>query len=492
MYKPSLVKYILDNQDNLTVQNFIMRDEKVKKIPGMNRYNTTALLKPIVGATRYYGIDPLGVLHKYAFVYSNGDIYMGDDSAQTLTPVKTGLVKDCWPEFPIIQVAQQSRMYVCNGYDHPVYYEGDALGTFQNSSLDYRPVNSVEKDQRLFFFERRGSKLWYSYADNPESVEGYVPVGNEKDSYIQNIFKLGDFVFIFKTDSIHVLRGNTHSTYRAEIVIPFMGMYSQRAGCVVNTAIVFVSLQDKEVYEFNGYNVRRLSGEQRIFSFAEEADLTRPDETCCVWDRRNNLFRLGFKGFTSLVAHSTDEAIFPTDEMGSDGFPKWVRSYGAKISCYSMWCQQGENTLVTGRSDTGLLMYHNRGQNWDNEAMECILRTDNIVLKDGYNTLWNSLFIKGKPSTSTITIRTYLNDRNSEGTKSSQTISQTGEEGTLAGITYKTQDTFNNWIPLLTGYSYGETLSIEIYDATVNKEIEIEWIQLRATLKSLVRNSLVG
>ena len=494
--------YELDNQANTTVQNYIMRSLKdnpsVTKIGGTHRYNHTALADPITWTTRYYGRKPDGTFVKKAFAYSGDKIYMGDDVAGTLSSVKTGLSEVGNPESVIIQVAGNSRMYVFNGYDTPVYYEGDDAGTFYDSSITYKFVQGVIKDDRLWAFERNSSILYFSRALYPENFSttygGAITVGNAKDSFIRRLVIMGDYLYIFKNDSIWVLSGNTQNTYSISEIIPDTGLLAQKAFAMVGNTGVFVSQQDKQVYSFNGsVNLQPLSGKLTNFNLANRIDITKIDDIVCGWDRDQNLLRISFKAMEAAEAYNNHEAIYPTDDIGADGVPKWSETYGAKISCYSMWAEQGDHTLVTGRIDTGLLHYHNRGHNWDDEPIETILRTDDIVIKPGFKTQFNGIFIKGTPSTSTVGIRTYLNSRiTGEGTRSSQTISQVGEEGTLESITWKLQTFFNNYIPLLTGYNYGESLAIEIYDRTPDKEIQLQHIILDYTVRSRIRNALVG
>lgn len=489
------IELLLDNPDNEFVQNMIMRDELVSKVPGTDRLNQTPLDSKIRWTSKYYGIKANKTFIKKLFCASSGKIYVANEVDKVLTEVRKGLSRKGNPESVVLQVAGNSREYFLNGYDVPYYYEGNDKGTWTKSTITYRFVQGVEHDRRLFAFERNSSILHFSRAGYPEDYTatygGSLTVGNAKDSIIRRILKLGDYIYVFKSNAIYRVLGNTQSTYRVEVVCPYMGLLAQKGACVVNGVIVFVSQQDKEVYEFNTSPVpRQLSGDTFYFSFLEEADPTKYDDIDCVWDRRNNLFRLTYNNKAVDEAHQTNEVCFPSDDIGSDGQPKWFDTYGASISCYCMADRQGDNELITGRSDTGVLMYHNRSQNWDNSAMECILRTDNIPGKEGFNTQFDSIFIKGTPSNGTITLRTYLNDRHS--TRTSQSISDLGERRTVGSLSMSEQDTFNNWSPLLTGYNFGETLKIEFYDNTLNKPLELEKIILDVTVRDEVMSELVG
>ncbi len=487
----------LDNQDNDYVQNFIMRDKLTTKVPGTNRYNHEYLVNKINWVERFYGLNADGSKVKRTLCHSNGIIYLGDDVAGAFTSIKTGLTKNTLPESVIIQVAQQSRLYFFNGYDTPIHYNGNAAGTFNPSAITYKFQGGVSKDQRLWGFERNSSKMWYSPSGEPEDIAdyGFVTCGNEKDSFIRNAVVLGNYVYVFKNDSIWVIRGNTSATYRPEELVPNTGLLAQRAVARVGSAIVFVSQQDKQIYEYGGsWKITPLTGIKMNYDFSSLIDYTQTDVMCCIWDRINSLFRVSYKAIEVDENYANYELIAPTDDIGKDKQWKWTNTYGARISCYSMWDRQGDATLVTGRSDTGAIMYHNRGSDWDVEPMETILRTDDITGKDGWNTLFQNIFLKGTPSNGTITMRSYLNSRmTGESTRSSQTFDDTGESETAIGeIEFRTQVDFNDYNPLLTGYNYGERIAFEFYDNTKGKEVELEFIIIEYMVKSKVKNKLVG
>ena len=67
-----------------------------------------------------------------------------------------------------------------------------------------------------------------------------------------------------------------------------------------------------------------------------------------------------------------------------------------------------------------------------------------------------------------------------------------GEQKTLGQIKISTQDSFNNWIPTLTGYDLGESISVEIFDNTKDKDIEIEDIIVDYEVRDEIRSSIVG
>jgi len=488
---------IPDTPLNRKVLNFYLKDNKAYKVPGTDKYNISAIPNPINWATRYYGLTPDGTFTKKAFCHSNGSIYVGSDTGQSLTEVETGLSEKGNPESVTMQVAGRSRMYFFNGYDTPRHYEGNVDGKFTESGLSYKFVQGIVHNERLWAFERNSSRLYYSRVGDPENFTstygGNLLIGNEVDSYIRRIIKLGEYIYVFKNNGIFRIEGNTQSTYSPVEVVPNKGLIAQKAVCKVRNALVFVCQQDREIYQFGGneYSLEILTPTR--YPFSDKVDSTSTDTMCCIEDTRNKFFRLSYKNKEADVVVNNHEVGFYTAETGSDGKPKWFETKGARIGCYSMWDRQGDFTLVTGCSDVGRLMYHNRSSNWDDEPMVCKLRLDKFIPKDGYNAQFDGIFIKGSPSSGTFTLRTYLNERlETNSTSSSQTIDDKGETTAIGSINLPTQERFYNYIPLLTGYNYGENIGIEIYDNTADKEIMIEEIVVYYTVRSKMANNLIG
>ena len=484
-----------DSVRNHTIQNFKMLDKKIFKIPGTDRYNDTALENKVRWETRYYGIRADGSTIKRAFVSIDDKIYMGSDVDKTLTEVYSGLSQKGIPDEVTMQVAGNSRMYFFNGNDTPIYYEGNDGGVFQTSTIEYKFAGGLVHDQRLWAFEEGSSRLYFSRVNRPENFTatygGNLLIGNEKDSVIRQVLKLGRNIYVFKNNGIFRIEGTTQTTYHPVEVVPNIGVVSQKGACHVQSAIVFASQQDKEVYQFNGSpTLQRLT--HHLFSFSDRLDETKSSDICCVEDTRNKLFRLAYKHKNADTPYNNNEICFSTEETDS-GVPKWFDTVGARISCYDMWDREGDHTLTTGRSDTGLLMYHNRGYDWDDVAMRCIARTDIITPKKGYNSLFDAVFVKGLPSIGTFTLNTYLNSRiRIDGTKDTHSINDVGETTGIEDLTMSVQHKFNNYQPLLTGYNLGESISLEIYDETLTKEIMIENMVLFYTQRDRVLNNLVG
>lgn len=489
---------IADGQCSV-LQNLIPSLGKIYKFPGTQRYTPTPLINPITWAERYYGIKADGSFVKKTFCFSNGIIYAVDDVTGALTSVQEGFNTNVRPESVVIQVAENSLMFFFTGEDVPYYYDGNGANQWYKSSITYKFQQGVCWLDRLWAFEKNASTLYYSKTLFPENLTdttdaGSIIIGNDKDSFSRRIVLLGDTLFIFKNNGIYYIEGRTPSTFAARLVTDKYGLAAKRGITKVLSALAFVNEFDKEVYSFGGTetSIKLLS---REVEFSKLADHTKIENICCV--EHKNLFRLSYQPSyaASDSLYNSDEICYPTQEINSRKQPKWCISHGANIGCYSVWDRQGDkNELVTGRSDTGLLMYHYRGHNWDNTAMEIRIRTKDKVYFEGRNCRFNYFIIDGSPQQDkTITLRWYLNSRLYGYTKvGSNTTLLDGEEQTIAAMNFTTQARFNKRIVPSIVYAKSNSLSLEVEDSTLNADFELYSIIVDYEISHIIRTSLVG
>ena len=492
-----------DNADFRKLQNFISRHKQVEAFPGSQRYNTTALSKPPTWATRYYGITASGERVKKAFCFSDGAIYAGNDVTGALTSVQSGFsTKNPQPDSITLQVGDRSRLYFFSGNDIPYYHDGDAGNTWYKSGMlksdgtSYKPVQGEEHLQRLFTFEANSSDLLYSKTADYENLTdssdaGLIVIRKIEDSVIRRVVLLGDYLFIFKSDSIHVLEGRTPTTFRMTMITDKFGLAGKNAIYKVGTAYVFVNSHDNEVYSFGGteQSIKLMS---RKLGFAKILNHTKTDRICMT--EHDNLCRISFWHREQLPGnmYNSFEAVFPTDEMGQEG-PKWCLSKGANISCYSRWDEQGEDTLVTGRSDVGCLMYHYRGHNWDTTPMEYQMRLADSVADEGMNVRVDDIWIDGDPQqTKECFLRLYLDARFEDSIYSDQEVSMDTETRQIAVMSFPITNMFKTWIKPLSAYSKGNSVAPEIYGKVDELNLVIRSIKIRYHIVDKVRSYLVG
>ena len=401
----------------------------------------------------------------------------------TLRSVLDNLTTDLWPESMTIQVAGVSRMYFMNGEDTLHYYEGASDGSWTESAITYKFQQGVEWLERLWAFEADDSTLYFSKPYDPEnftdsSYAGSIVIGNAKDSVIRRIELLGEYLFIFKNTGIYVIYGRTPATFQVRQVTDKFGLAAQRGLCKVpGYGIVFVNEFDKEIYSFGGTegSIRKISLE---LEFQSLIDMTKLENICCIV--HNDLFRLSFQHFeaTSDSQYNSHEAIFPIYEQNSRGLPKWTTTKGANINCYSIWNRQGDrNLLVTGRSDTGLLMRHGLSDNWDNTAMELIMRTKEITPVVGYNSRFTDILLDGVPiGDKTVTFRYYLDT--STGPRGETEYDLLGAQQAYELIEIPTYLRFGERIVPVSDKSKGMGISCEIYDNQLDTKVTLYSIKI--------------
>ena len=72
------------------LQNYIVRNNKIRKVGGTVAYNSTALSTPITWCKRSYHKLGDGSFANRTLCFSNGIFYYGDDVAGTLTEAQKG------------------------------------------------------------------------------------------------------------------------------------------------------------------------------------------------------------------------------------------------------------------------------------------------------------------------------------------------------------------------------------------------------------------
>jgi len=457
------------------LENFIARYDKLASAPGTDRYNGSPLSNPVTWLYRYYGSKADGTKFKKLFCSAGTGIYLGDDVAGTLTRKKGGLTTDVIPESLQMQVGGGSMLYFMNGEEYPYYYDGNDGGTWQKSSITKQYVQGLSWLGRFWAFEPNSGVIEYSNILYPESLAGTITIGRDKDSHIRRIMMLGDYIFVFKNDSIYYINGRTPDTFGYKLVTDKFGLAAQRGAAKVGSAIVFLNTVDWEWYVFGGTesSIKPYSTE---LDFSTLVNPTRIEQVCCA--EYDGLFRASFQLAEATLPsnYNNMEVGFPTTELNSKGMPKWFMTKGANISCYSTWTEQGEQELVTGRGDTGLVMYHYRGHDWDDNAMLYKMRTGDTGFEQ-YNVRFLQYWIDGLiEQGKDMDFRTYLDTRLAGSVYSEQDLSLSGETKQIGAISFPQQVRFNRRICPLIAYSKGNTLAFEIQGQSGNMALEINKI----------------
>jgi len=473
-----------------TLQNFICRDKKIKKVGGTNTYNTTALSHNIPWVKRSYHLIGDNTFVSRTFVFNNGTFYYGNDATGALTSCLTGFNALSIPLDFTFQVSGNSILYVFNGLDTPYYYDGNGSYQWYKSGLPADILAGAEHLDRAFFIKRNSSFLSYSETITPEEIEDEIIVGNDRDGVNLAIVRGADESFyVFKNNAIYQLYGRTPSTFQMRIVTDKYGLTSKRAICAVGGGFIFQNQFDKELYFFSGNESSIQPLTEQEVRLREIMNLTTDalDRSCMTV--HDGLFRFSFQSFDSEFDYNNAEIIYPITEPQPNGLPKWSYIKGSNVLSYSVWAQQGDkNELVTGRSDIGKIVYHNRGHDFDGNAIETKVRTAEIVGSDEHIMRFSGFYIKAKPSSATVssTFRYYLNGREAE--RGEHSLSMKGETRTIGNVYIQKGNIFNDRINPFVGYSRGTSISFEVQDYANGTDLELYSITFNAQKRRKIRN----
>jgi len=475
-----------------------VRDKRIKKIGGTEAYNITALAGAIPWVTRSYHKRGDGTFRKVKFCFSDGAIYYGDDVAGTLTAARSGFLVTAIPMHATIQVSGNSVMYFFSGENEVVKYDGNGSFTFEDTTLNADLGRTIESAvvhlDRMVYVSKNSSFLAMSTPFLPEDLttDGIdVIVGQETDSVIRRVVVgANETLYIFKNQSIWQLYGRTPSTFEFRRVTDKYGLAAKRGICAVGGGFIFLDEFTKELHFFGGTesSIRPLTEDS--IRLREILDIGQIDKVDMVV--HDGLFRFAFKHVDDSI-YQDRELIYAINEPGPDGDPKWSMSKGAKILSYSTWKEQGDNhELVTGRSDTGKLMYHNRGGKFDTEAIETQFRTAEIVVSEDKVVRFKGFYVKGKPSSRNVNVlfKYFLNGR--YATYGGSNLDAFGEYRQVGSILISTQSIFNNRIIPYHAQSLGNSISFEIYDNTKDLDLEFYSIGFDAVPRYPIKNKLVG
>ena len=242
------------------LQNYIVRDKKIKKVGGTEAYNSSALPAKPTWLHRTYHKRADETFTKMLFTFSNGKIYYGTDVNGTFTETKTGFNVNAIPMHATMQVSENSIMYIFTGEDEVVKYDGNGSYKIDNTTLNADLGRTIESAcvhlDRMWYVSKDSSFLAYSTNLKPEDLTtdaGDIIVGQETDSIIRRfIIGAGEQGYVFKNNSIWGLYGRTPSTFEFRKITDKYGLACKRGIYSVGGGFVFLNEYDKELYFFAG------------------------------------------------------------------------------------------------------------------------------------------------------------------------------------------------------------------------------------------------
>ena len=482
------------------LQNYVCRNGKIKKIGGTSAYNSTSLGSlgvPLI--LRSYHIQADSTIAKRTHAYYDGTLYKGNDtSGEFLETNVTNLTKNCLPRFFSIQEADNSVVYLITGKDRLRKYNGNGSYLWDYAAGDLTTevnyTDAVVHLDRAWYVGTLSSQLDYSDALSAETLADSIIVGSDKDSYnVRVVVGANETLYIFKNNSIYQLYGRTPSQFQLRMVTDKYGLATKRGIYPVGNGFVFINTFDKELYFFGGSEstIKALTENdiqlRDIINHTPQA-LENIDMTVA-----DGLFRFAFQHKESQINHNNCELVYPIFEPDSRGLPKWSLIKGSNVWSYSVWDKYGDSELLTGRSEIGKVMYHNRGLNFDGSAatIETQVRTGEVVASEDMVVRFNGFIVKARPGSynTRSTFRYFLNGRISD--RGEDSLNLAGETRAVGLIHLQTQELLNDRIIPLTDYSRGNSIAFEIYDNNLDTELELYSIAFTASERYKIRNQYI-
>ena len=462
------------------LMNYLIQDSCIRKVGGTQQYGDSLGPLGIPLVLNTYHIRGDGTIVKRRHVYYDGTIYYGDDlTGQFRATNITTLSKKMIPTFFVMQVAGNSVVYLMTGKDRVIKYDGNGSYKWDECSGDLTSIFDYESGlihlDRAWYIVKQSSEIDYSDSLDPETIADTVTIGKDKDSYcVRFVEGAGETQYVFKNNSIYQLYGRTPSQFQYRKVTDKYGLASKRGICAVGSGFIFLNTFDKELYFFGGTeaSIKPMTEDdirlREIMDTSEDA-LNNVDMTV-----HRGFFRFAFQDMDSTFDGNNCELVYNINDPSAAGLPKWSLIKGSNVWSYSVWDNYNDNMeLVTGRSDIGKIMYHNRGKNWENERIITQIRTAEVVVSEDKVARFDGFWVKGKPNSYNLNsiFRYFVNGRYS--IDGEDTLSHRGETRDLGAIHISQQALYNDRIIPLTEFSRGNSISMELYDDNLDVDIEL-------------------
>jgi hypothetical protein len=362
--------------------NILSLDGKFKIIGGTERYNTSSVGESgsfARWAKRIYTIRN-DERFRNQFAIIGNKFYKGHDTDKTLNhvPINSSFDEEIestgFPRSTTMKVSSVVNTYVVDGKRF-YYYDGNELGNWQvaNTSPDIdgntiEPVDCMEYLDRLFVITKNRNHILVSanlapdsFNDGVDSALLEVPPGN--GGFPTGFVKIRGFLYLVHEDYFAPITGFTASTFAIQPGDIIWGFGSKARRSIINfgpNAFAFVNTSDNEIYVSGGTadSTQLLSYE---IEFSKLINPNKVQDTTAVYHK--NLLRFSYV--------KNGEVDLGKEIIYSENEKKWCgETEGINISCYTPWDGEGDKAeLVTGRSDTGALVYHDRTLNFDGTAI---------------------------------------------------------------------------------------------------------------------------
>ncbi len=463
------------------LRNMIDLYGKTTIFKGASRYNTSALLGDIKWAKKiYYTIG--GDFKKDQFVISGGKIYKGNEQDKTLNQVTinnsldVSLNSDFYPIDTTIKVAEQVSTFLCDGFFF-YKYNGNEAGNWEQLPVKLDtdgntiyPIFILEYLDRLWILVKGENILIHSANLDPENTSDSTDAGIVELPPGMGGFPTGlvidrGFLHIVHEDYIAPLSGSSPATFGVKPGDVIYG-YGTRAPRSIfrydETQFGFLNSRDNEIH-LSGNLKEQVS---RDIHLGQLINPVKADLTVCHVDTTLNALRVSYvlSGESQLNA----EEIFSIEEA------KWCgQTRDRHISAYCQWNGKGDDgRLLTGRSDTGLLMVEDETLSFDSNPIHYKWVSASYVADDEITEVqFDEFFIDAKAyGNFTIPLAYYLDSRIT--TRGLDAVNMQGEIINLGLIEIADQNVFLNRVLPLIDNRKGRMIRFEIEETVANRRFE--------------------
>lgn len=485
---------VLDRR-NLRVVG-IGESKKLCKLPGSDRYNSSAFTGTASSGKRYYTKGGF----KRTFFFAKGSLYYIDNlgNVTTILSVFSQTAIPCWE---IMTVAGNDLLIFSEGVNTGLYsYDGNLTPSFQYESQNtLNFVGMVGFLDRLWGFEEDSDTLYYSKTLEPfnftDSTDaGSIRIAPKRGSKIQSIMILNQALYVFKEDEICVIEGRTPSEFYVREVITQRGVSARHSVVSVEEDNIFFFGSDFEIYSFNGQSLKLITheislGGDKSARLNALIDTSTQHLQTMQAEYYDHMYRLCCRSIDAPTDNNNFEYFFDTYNE-TDGLTE-----GNNVSCYIKY-DKDEKVLVTGRSDAGYLMFQERGYNWDNQASSPTMRVKlNTKSVGGFT---NKRFLKAWLDSEIrykepLNLNYYVDTRFSGSDARNNDFAQWGEsKSPTTAITLASQTSVSGRSVLQRRSSRGQNISFELDQNKSNLDLSFSKIHVEYIDAEKKRNQRVG
>lgn len=402
--------------------NIISLAGKFTKVPGASRYDSTARGSQATWAKRIYYEDS-GNNKRFLFTVLDNKIYKGDDALGVLnqvtisTSTQLSLESGFYPISATFKTAGTVATFLVDG-KYFYKFNGNAAGDWERLPIKLdidgntvEPIFICEYLDRLWVLTKQSNVLIGSKNLNPEilndatdSILLELPPGNGGFPKGLAVHPNG-YLYVIHEDYFVPLSGSSASTFgiRPGDITKGYGTRASRSIVVFNDSIGFLNSRNNEYYKMNDLQTP-LSYDLQLQSLINPV---KANDTVCHLDTQLNCLRIAYypTGGTTLG----DEELYSLDEQ------KWCgQTRGRNVSCYSQWDGEGDDgRLLTGRSDTGLIMVNDATFNFDSTPIRIWFISASYVASDELTDVqFEEFYLDARPDGNyVVPVRYYLDAR---------------------------------------------------------------------------------